>query len=114
MAIPLKVTYIDGVTYIAYGNLKIKVASNDFEEIQQAIKELLPEETENIDISKLIPQAYLDYFQSELTFNKIMDSIESIHVDGNTISVDMKIGEDVITVSAIRDGDHLTNATVNG
>ena len=110
----LKVTYIDGVTYIAYGNLKIKVASNDFEEIQQAIKELLPEETENIDISKLIPQAYLDYFQSELTFNKIMDSIESIHVDGNTISVDMKIGEDVITVSAIRDGDHLTNATVNG
>ena len=44
----LKVTYIDGVTYIAYGNLKVKVDSNDLEEIQQAIKELLPEETERI------------------------------------------------------------------
>ena len=78
----LKVTYIDGVTYIAYGNLKVKVDSNDFEEIQQAIKELIPQGTENIDISKLIPQAYLDYFQSEWTLTKIMSSIEGIHVNG--------------------------------
>ncbi len=110
----LKVTYIDGVTYIAYGNLKVKVDSNDFEEIQQAIKELIPQGTENIDISKLIPQAYLDYFQSEWTLTKIMSSIEGIHVNGNTVSADIKIGDDLITVSAIRDGDYLTNATVNG
>ncbi|MEI3553148.1 MAG: hypothetical protein V8Q17_11635 [Acutalibacteraceae bacterium] len=110
----LKVTYTDGVTYIAYGNLKVKVDSNDFEEIQQAIKELIPQGTENIDISKLIPQAYLDYFQSEWTLTKIMSSIEGIHVNGNTVSADIKIGDDVITVSAIRDGDYLTNATVNG
>ncbi len=81
----MKVTYIDGVTYIAYGNLKVKVDSNDFEEIQQAIKELIPQGTENIDISKLIPQAYLDYFQSEWTLTKIMSSIEGIHVNGNTV-----------------------------
>lgn len=110
----LKVTYTDGVTYIAYGNLKVKVDSNDFEEIQQAIKELIPQGTENIDISKLIPQAYLDYFQSEWTLTKIMSSIEGIHVNGNTVSADIKIGDDLITISAIRDGDYLTNATVNG
>ncbi len=110
----MKVTYIDGVTHIAYGNLKVKVDSNDFEEIQQAIKELIPQGTENIDITKLIPQAYLDYFQSEWTLTKIMSSIEGIHVNGNTVSADIKIGDDLITVSAIRDGDYLTNATVNG
>lgn len=110
----LKITYIDRVTYIAYGNLKVKVDSNDFEEIQQAIKELIPQGAENIDITKLIPQAYLDYFQSEWTLDKIMDSIEEIHINGNTVSVDMKIGDDVVTVSAVRDGDNLTHATVNG
>ena len=43
-----------------------------------------------------------------------MSSIEGIHVNGNTVSADIKIGDDLITVSAIRDGDYLTNATVNG
>ena len=110
----LKVTYMDGVTYIAYGNLKVKVDSNDFEEIQQAIKELIPQGAEDIDLSKLIPQSYLDYFQSEWTLTKIMNSVEGVYVNGNTISVDMKIGDDVIAVSAVREGDNLTHATVNG
>ena len=110
----LQVTYIDGVTYIAYGNLKVKVDSNDFDEIQQAIKELIPQLADGINISKLIPQTYLDFFKSEWTLTKIVDSIEGIHLNGSTVSVDIKIGDDIITVSAVRDGENLTQATVSG
>ncbi len=110
----LTVTYIDGMTYLSYGNLKCKVEANDIDEIKQKLTELLPFNQESLNLDNLIPQAYIEYFSSEWTFSKILDAIQRVDTDDIAVYADLQIGTDTVSVTAKKDGADISDVTVTG
>ena len=54
------------MTYIQYGDMKLKLNSNDIDTIMTRLREILPEGTlgEGADLSAMLPAAYLEWIDS--------------------------------------------------
>ncbi len=62
----LSIKVLGNMTYIQYGDMKLKLNSNDIETIMTRLREILPEGTlgEGADLSAMLPAAYLELIDS--------------------------------------------------
>ena len=62
----LSIKVLGNMTYIQYGDMKLKLNSNDIDTIMTRLREILPEGTlgEGADLSAMLPAAYLELIDS--------------------------------------------------
>ena len=75
----LDVKLIDGITYVEYGNIKVKFNLADMETIISGIQEILPQDAQNFDISALLPQSYIDAYE-QLGINDMVTAFQSNNI----------------------------------
>ena len=108
----LDVRLVDGVTYAQYGNVKVKLALADAQEVIRQLQEAIPQLNE-LDLTDAIPQTYVDFFQ-QFDIGRALESIQAFRVNGNRAELVIRLGEDAITLSAQRSGENLESVRLEG
>ena len=121
----------DRTTYMQYGELKVKLNNADAQDIIDTLKEILPEGSFNMDLSKFIPQSYIDWYNglqigqfiqdvqsgniNQTTIEpvfKMLQSIASVTADETSAFVSVQVGEDLIPIHVVHDGTNFTNISL--
>ena len=117
----LYIKVLGNMTYIQYGDMKLKLNSNDIDTIMTRLREILPEGTlgEGADLSAMLPAAYLeiDWIALKRNCQYRTTSLEIFSIFPQQIQqqgADIQIGDDVVSVKLTRDGEQLTGGSVQG
>ncbi len=108
----LDIRLVDGVTYVQYGNIRLRLDTADLDEIIGAVKEVLPEQAKELDLSKVLPQSYLEVLDRDLF--QWLDSIDSVKITDRLAALTLRIGDDKVTLSLSRDEKGITGAKIEG
>lgn len=111
--VPVSLKYINSTAYLQSGVVKVKLNTTDVEEISRHLNDILPKDSKEFDLSEVLPQAYLDLL-NERNPGRLLDYVQSLGLQGETLTLTLKIGDDVIPVSVTRRGDHLASASLSG
>ncbi len=122
----LDVKLIDGITYVEYGNIKVKFNLADMETIISSIQEIC-RRISNFDISALLPQSYIDAYEqlgindmvtafqsNNITLESLqpifalVGQIETFDLDANGAAVTLNFGGDTISMAANRSSDYIS------
>ena len=71
-------------TYIQYGDLKVKLNNADAQSVIETLKKILPEGSLNVDLSKFVPQSYIDWYNG-LQIDQFIQNIQSGNINQTTI-----------------------------
>ncbi len=110
----LELIDIQDTIYVRYGNVLLKAARENFDELQTAVEALLPQDSGGLNWDALLPQAYLDYFNSPWTTVKVIDAITELSAQDDMLTAKLKLGDDVLTVTAMHNGSDLTDVQLEG
>ncbi len=111
--VPVSLKYVGTTAYLQSGNIKVKLNTTDIDEITKQLQEILPEDALEVDLSEILPQAYLDLF-TELDIPKLVKSIQGLTLHGETITLRLKIGDDIITVALTKNGSAIDSVSIDG
>ena len=111
--VPVSLKYVGTTAYLQSGNIKVKLNTTDIDEITKQLQEILPEDALEVDLSEILPQAYLDLF-TELDIPKLVESIQGLTLHGETITLKLKIGDDTITVALTKNGSAIDSVSIDG
>lgn len=111
--LPVSLKYIGTTAYLQSGNIKVKLNTTDIDEITKQLQAILPEGALEVDLSEILPQSYLDLF-TELDIHKLVQSIQELTLNGETITLKLKIGDDVITITLTKNGSAIQSASIDG
>ena len=128
----LDVKLIDGITYVEYGNIKVKFNLDDMETIISGIKEMLPQDAQDFDISALLPQSYIDAYEqlgindmvtafqsNNITLESLqpifalVGQIETFDLNANGAAITVNFGGNIISLKANRSYDYISELHVD-
>ncbi len=109
----LTVRLVDGMAYIDYGSLKFSLDTTDLDAISKELQAILPALAGQFSLSDLLPRAYIDLFQNP-NLEGLLRNMTPIQVQGDTVSLGFRIGDDIVRFSGVKKGKFLVNAAVDG
>ncbi len=101
------------MAYVDYGNLKISLNTTDMDEISKELQSILPAAAGDFSLTDILPQAYLDLFANP-DIESLVRNMTPIQVQGNTVSLGFRIGNDTVRFSATKKGNILTDFVLDG
>ena len=99
----LTVRLVNGMAYVDYGNLKVSLNTTDMDEISKELQSILPAAAGDFSLTDILPQAYLDLFANP-DIESLVRNMTPIQVQGNTVSLGFRIGNDTVRFSATKKG----------
>ena len=108
------------MTYIQYGDMKLKLNSNDIDTIMTRLREILPEGTlgEGVDLSAMLPAAYLEWIDSfkngTVNIEQLIGSISNVSATDKQQVLIYKLAMMFVSTKLTRNGKQLTGGSVQG